>query len=58
MCGIVGAVLREGSVLDGLLAGLRALEYRVHVSIEQSLAGDEPARYEVLRKELEEATYE
>ncbi|MED6335301.1 MAG: glutamine--fructose-6-phosphate transaminase (isomerizing) [Planctomycetota bacterium] len=28
MCGIVGAVLREGSVLEGLLAGLRALEYR------------------------------
>ncbi|MCA8981729.1 MAG: glutamine--fructose-6-phosphate transaminase (isomerizing) [Planctomycetes bacterium] len=28
MCGIVGAVLTEGSVLEGLLGGLRVLEYR------------------------------
>jgi glucosamine--fructose-6-phosphate aminotransferase (isomerizing) len=28
VCGIVGAVLSEGAVLEGLLDGLRALEYR------------------------------
>jgi glucosamine--fructose-6-phosphate aminotransferase (isomerizing) len=28
MCGIVGAVLSQGAVLEGLLEGLRALEYR------------------------------
>ncbi len=28
MCGIVGAVLTQGSVLEGLIEGLRVLEYR------------------------------
>jgi glucosamine--fructose-6-phosphate aminotransferase (isomerizing) len=28
MCGIVGAVVAQGAVLEGLLEGLRALEYR------------------------------
>ena len=28
MCGIVGAIVNEGSVLDGLIDGLRVLEYR------------------------------
>ena len=28
MCGIVGALVREGSVAEGLIAGLRMLEYR------------------------------
>jgi glucosamine--fructose-6-phosphate aminotransferase (isomerizing) len=28
MCGIVGATLREGSVVEGILEGLRVLEYR------------------------------
>ena len=28
MCGIVGSIRREGSVLAGLVSGLRALEYR------------------------------
>jgi len=28
MCGIVGAILRQGSVVEGLIEGLRLLEYR------------------------------
>ena len=40
MCGIVGAVLREGSVLDGLLAGLRALEYRGYDSAGVAVGAD------------------
>jgi len=28
MCGIVGAILTEGSVVEGLISGLRVLEYR------------------------------
>ena len=28
MCGIVGTILREGSVVEGILEGLRVLEYR------------------------------
>jgi glucosamine--fructose-6-phosphate aminotransferase (isomerizing) len=40
VCGIVGAVLREGSVLDGLLAGLRALEYRGYDSAGVAVGAD------------------
>ena len=28
MCGIVGTIQREGSVLDGIVTGLSTLEYR------------------------------
>ncbi|MDP6408948.1 MAG: glutamine--fructose-6-phosphate transaminase (isomerizing) [Planctomycetota bacterium] len=40
MCGIVGAVLREGSVLEALLEGLRALEYRGYDSAGVAVGAD------------------
>ena len=39
MCGIVGAILEEGSVLDGLLEGLRVLEYRGYDSAGVAVGG-------------------
>ncbi len=40
MCGIVGAILSEGTVVDGLVAGLRVLEYRGYDSSGVAVAKD------------------
>jgi len=41
MCGIVGAVVRSGSVTQSLLEGLRVLEYRGYDSAGIAVIGDE-----------------
>jgi len=61
MCGIVGAVLRDGSVLAGLLEGLRVLEYRGYDSAGVAVGGlngvavrRRAGRLEVLERALED----
>ncbi len=39
MCGIVGAILKEGAVLRGMIEGLRVLEYRGYDSSGVAIAG-------------------
>ncbi len=41
MCGIVGAILSEGSVVQGLVDGLRVLEYRGYDSSGVAVAADD-----------------
>lgn len=64
MCGIVGAILARGTVLQGLIEGLRVLEYRGYDSAGISLATDgglrtekRSGRLEVLEGELIDAEF-
>jgi glutamine---fructose-6-phosphate transaminase (isomerizing) len=59
MCGIVGAVLSKGTVLEGMIEGLRVLEYRGYDSAGVAVADGEgltlvkrAGRLEVLESEL------
>ena len=44
MCGIVGALLREGQVLHGMVEGLRVLEYRGYDSAGVAVASEDGIR--------------
>ena len=44
MCGIVGAILKEGQVLRGMIEGLRVLEYRGYDSAGVAVAGEQGLR--------------
>ena len=48
MCGIVGATSRTGAVLEGMIEGLRVLEYRGYDSCGVAVADGE--RIEIRRK--------
>ncbi len=61
MCGIVGALLKQGQVLSGMVEGLRVLEYRGYDSSGVAVATPEgiavakrAGRLEILEAELEE----
>ncbi|MCL4158526.1 UNVERIFIED_CONTAM: hypothetical protein GTU68_020095 [Idotea baltica] len=54
MCGIVGAILKEGAVLRGMIEGLRVLEYRGYDSSGVAVAGPDGLLIEKKAGRLEE----
>jgi glutamine---fructose-6-phosphate transaminase (isomerizing) len=54
MCGIVGAILKEGAVLRGMIEGLRVLEYRGYDSSGVAIAGPDGLMIEKRAGRLEE----